>query len=180
MLTGKTDEVLELQGGRSDFQSYAKANLPRKIQALLDQKDFQPKISWIAKKLGASLDDVQKGLDLLESLGLITWDNGLIAKKEDHTVIAQHLRGRTKSQLVSDHRIISHQLLNDVDSNQRFFVQNGFISSDEETLRSYYEKILQVEQWFKEASQKSKNNIVVGYSFTGANILKYNNEETLK
>jgi hypothetical protein len=180
VLTEETEsEVLELQGGRRDFQIYAKANLPRKIQALLDHKDFEPKLAWIAKTLGASLVETQQALELLESLGIIGWEKGLIVKRTDYTSFTNYWNAQTKATLVADHRIISHQLLNDVDPDNRFFVQNGFITSDEETLKAYYERLLEVEKWFKQACEKSRNSLVVGYSTTIANIIKNSDGEIL-
>lgn len=173
---GVGQNVVELQTGRRDFETYAKANLPRKIEALLDHKDFQSKLSWIAKQVGASLDEAQDALDLLEGLGIISWDNGRIVKKIEHVAIDQMAKMRTRSHRVNDHRIISHQLLNDIDGQDEFFVRNGFTCTDEVTMRAFYEKIREVEQWFIKASRHSQKTLVAGYSLTGTNTLKSENE----
>lgn len=170
--TGTSTEINDLTEGRIDFRVYAKSTLPRKIEALLSHKDFQSKLSWIANKLNSSLDEVNNSLQLLESLNLIEWKGREIKSTSKYTDLTEKLKeSRSKSSLIDDHRIISHQLLNDVNPNDRFFVINGFTSTDEETFKEYSKRLFELREWFNKESLKSKKTIVAGYTLTGANIL---------
>jgi hypothetical protein len=170
------NEISNLVAGRKDFQLYSRANLPRKVEALIDHRDFQSKLSWIAKQLDASLEETQQALDLLESLEIISWENGVIKKLTGDLHLDDLVQDKSKGALISEHRIISHQLLNDVDEHNRFFVRNGFTATDHEVFNEYYAKLYEVQKWFMEASAKSKKNLVVGFSLTGANVIKSNGD----
>jgi hypothetical protein len=167
-------EITNLASGRKDFQLYSKANLPRKIEALIDHKDFQSKLAWIAKRLDTTLEETQEALDLLETLGIISWENGTIRKLIAHNFILDQVKDKSSATLVADHRIISHQLLNDVDPEKKGFVRNGFATTDEDIFTEYYKKIVEVQKWFIEASLKSKKSMVVGFTYTCTNIIKSN------
>lgn len=174
----KEGNTAVLGEGFKDVNTYVRANLPRKVEALFDHKDFQPKISWMAQMLNVSLNEIQDALDLLESLNFIYWENGRPIKTDnEHMKLNKMGYTTNKDRLVSDHRIISHQLLNDIDPNNRFFVHNGFLASDAETLKEYYSKLLEVQNWFIEQSKNSKKDLIVGYSFTGANVVKLQDGE---
>lgn len=166
------ENTIELRQGNRDLRIFAKATLPQKVLSLINQKDFNSKLSWIAKTLGASLDETQDAIDLLEGLGLVKFKNGTLTSEDTPVWIYDRLGKVSKEDIVNNHRIISHQLLNDVDPHNRFFVQYGFNATDEETLAEFNEKIKEAIMWFKTASGKSKKTIVAGYTMTGANIMK--------
>ena len=147
----KEEKTAILGEGFKDINTYVRANLPRKVEALFDHKDFQPKISWMAQMLNVSLDEIQDALDILESLNFIRWENGRLLKtNSEHMKLNKMGYTANKERLVADHRIISHQLLNDIDPENRFFVHNGFLTSDAETLKEYYTRLLDVQNWFIE------------------------------
>jgi hypothetical protein len=166
------DEDVQLFAGHQELKKFAKLFLARKIMALVGVSGFDSKISWIAKKLGAELDEVQEAIDFLELNNILKWtDAGLVQTQPNMKI---DYSNRTKEDLAMDHRMFSMQLYNQMDAENRFFVYNLIYATDEKTFTEFHNKINAAKEWFIEESMKSSKNMLVAFSVGASNQLKKN------
>lgn len=164
--------IQSLTSGFNGFADFDKAYNARKIEASLQIDGFEPTLSNLAKIHDCSLDEIQKSLDILETLGLIQWHGSMPKGNQNHIDLEAKTLDSPKQNMVDANRLFTHQLLNEVDITDRFAFRNGFFASDDEVFHEFYKRFCELITWYIDASLNSKRNKVFGYSFTAASVTK--------
>lgn len=162
----KKEELLT--SGLRDEDYFNKSPLCRKLHALIECADFVSNITWIAKRLGETESAVRTALSVLVNVGATSIDNGTISNSVEQV----SMKPNSKDFLVDCHRVSSLEVLSGIDTESRFTVYHGYQATDTETFWEFNKKLQELQSWFIEASKTSKKDLLLGYTLTGANLLK--------
>lgn len=149
----------------------------RAIHALMDHKDFDSTLSWIAEKLDIEVIEVVEAIEGLEKIGLVQkTDKGYVAK---HVQFLMPDSCMSVSARLDYHRITTEQILNrmEPDPNKITAYQNFFASSKKK-VNDLYSKLRQIiEDFEKENQHGADNDGVYGLSFSTVDLLINSSEE---
>lgn len=160
------------------YKQFLDFYIARKLQASWLLNDFKPHTKWISKRLRITQEDAMKALKFLESIGIISSKGNDFKLVQDRVSIKASNFGTSFEDFSQQHRLTTHQLLNDVNQNDRRFFYNGFFASDDETYFEFHKKVVEAKEQFIESSKLSKRNKVFGYSFTCATVSELNSLPT--
>ena len=169
-------KIQQLIKGFKGYETLSKLYTARKVHATFQLNQFVPTISNLSKKINRSLNEVQEAIDYLESIKLISWEGSLPKVSIDHLILDQFTPNATKEDQIDWHRIVTHQILNDIDVDDRFMFRNGIHASDEATFKEFCTRFEDLISWYREATKASKKDKVFAFSFTIASVTRNQNQ----
>lgn len=167
-LTSKQpQETSSLAEGFKGQDYFNKSPLCKKIHALLECDGFQSDINWIAARLNERKETVSTALMVLEQMKVIQWVDGKIVDNFKKLIT----RSDSKKCLIDRHRISSLEILSNLDPDNRFTTYNGYQAFDEDRFWELNDKLCALQTWIHEVGPTSGKTILLGYSFTGTNVI---------
>lgn len=164
----------ELSRGSDGLQLLASDMLVRKVFTLIEHKEFDSSLPWIAGKLDESLEAINDALKALETIGAITNNNGTITQTVETLSFAKNLKERSLEEKQRDHSTIAQQVLNDLKPITDAFTNNGTTATDHSTLSKFKDRIREAMILFEKESKSSGRDLLVCYSVTATDVLKSN------
>lgn len=142
------------------------------IFAAFDLPDFQSSTIWISQKTGLSIETVVEALEGLETLGYLKNESGKYAPVNGKSLIKFETKNKDKAQVLSDHALISKQMLNHLYDNPMAAFEHRCFASNVEILRELYSDISKAFDRAYSASIKDKNkDSILKITFTATNVL---------
>lgn len=162
-------EVIGFQDAQTSFQRNTNWWA---VFASFDLPDFNPSPTWIAKKTNISVEEVVDALDGLEVLGLFKRDGANIIPNKDRIFAAFNWDGKTRTEIIDEHTLISQQILNDLSLREKGLVDKRFFAASPEILRELHEDIQAAfaKAFEKANSNKTKNNAIYKMTFTAVDV----------
>ena len=144
------------------------------VFAAFDLPDFNPSPLWISKKTGISVEDVVEALDGLSVLGYLKKANGAFYPTKDGEHHNFSYGDKNKTQVISEHSVVSQQILNDLSEQSLFAFDHCFMTGNKQILTELYHD---VQKAFDSAIQKAKqdkksNDCIFKMTFTAVDVVK--------
>lgn len=136
--------------------------------------DFNPSPLWISKKTGISVEEVVEALEGLAVLGHLKKENGSFYPIEGKQFANFDFTGKTKTEIIDEHAVISQQILNEMHANTTVAFDHRFIAGNEQILAELYSDIKAAfdKAFQKSQANKSANNAIYNITFTGVDVIK--------
>lgn len=142
------------------------------IAAAFDLTDFNPSPIWFANRLNLTLEEVISALEGLVALGFVERKDGgyFAVPGKDYLEFAQE--NKTKREIIDDHRIVSMQILNNMNENAYAMIDERFFATDEETMEEFYRELKNLMlRTFDKSKKLQKRNFVAKMTFSCINAI---------
>lgn len=149
----------------------------RTIASLIEISDFTPSSKWIAQRLNITVDEVVSALEGLEGLGIIRRTPSGYEKVLKFVYYSD--RDLEPKSILMDHVMISTQILGRLDPIQTdipSFYRTGFIATNKELTKDFFNKVEQLFKEYMEASSESASDMVFAISLSGIDVSGKENE----
>ena len=161
------NKTTSLAQGTDHEDHFNRSPLCRKIHALIDCDGFQWDSQWIANKLDTRVEDVESSLNVMEKIGVVSIVDGKVIDNYKNVP----MKPTDKDVLMESHRLSTMEILTNVQEKQ-FELAHGYHATNWKALKEFGEGFRKLRNKFVEESKKGKKDLLVGYTFTGANLLK--------
>ena len=128
---------------------------------------------WISKKTGLSIEDVVEALEGLSVLGHLKKEAGGFYPVKGKELCSFGWSGKSKAQVIDEHLVVTHQILNDMQVDRTVAIDHGFIAGNKELITELYQDIKAAIDKALEKSQKNKaaNDGIYKITFSSVDVI---------